>query len=127
MPALVDAHVHLGYRRGLTFSADNYTRDTILDELNRFWYFGVAAVFEAGTGRGALPFQLRADAHPPTRYLTAGRGFAMPNAGPGVPMRDAPYGVATEDDARRDVRELAAHHPDMIEFGSTIAAAPSRS
>ena len=116
MPALVDAHVHLGYRKGLTFSAENYTRDNVLDELDRFAYYGIAAVLEAGTGRGILPFQIREQAHSGARYLTAGRGFAMPNAGPGVPMRDAPYGVTTEDDARRDVQELAASRPDMIKI-----------
>jgi imidazolonepropionase-like amidohydrolase len=87
MPAVVDAHVHLGYRNGATFTADNYTSANLLDELDRFSYYGVA-----------------------------GRGLAMPNAGPGVPMRDAPYGVTTEADARRDVRELAAAHPDMIKI-----------
>jgi len=116
MPAIVDAHVHLGYRRGATFTGDNYTRDNLLDELDRFSYFGIAAVLEAGTGRGLLPFQVRAREHPHTRYLTAGRGFAMPNAGPGVPMRDAPYGVTTEAEARRDVQELAASRPDMIKI-----------
>jgi imidazolonepropionase-like amidohydrolase/streptogramin lyase len=116
MPALVDAHVHLGYRRGSTFTADNYTRENLLDELDRFSYYGVAAVLEAGTGRGLLPFQVRGEAHSGARYLTAGRGFAMPNAGPGVPMRDAAYGVTTEDEARRDVRELAANRPDLIKI-----------
>ena len=116
MPALVDAHVHIGYRKGLTFTADNYTRENLLDELDRFAYYGVAAVLEAGTGRGTLPFQVRGEPHAGARYLTAGRGFAMPNAGPGVPMRDAAYGVTTEEEARRGVRELAAHTPDLIKI-----------
>jgi len=116
MPALVDAHVHLGYRKGLSFSADNYTRDTLLDTLDRFAYCGVAAVFEAGTGRGDLPFQVRSDARTGARYLTAGSGFAMPNAGPGVPMRDAAFGVTTENEARASVRALAAKHPDLMKI-----------
>jgi len=116
MPALVDAHVHLGYRNGATFTADNYTSGNLIDELDRFSYFGVAAVLEAGTGRGVLPYQVREQAHSGARLLTAGRGLAMPNAGPGVPMRDAPYGVTTEAEARRDVRELAASRPDMIKI-----------
>src|SRR5262249_10490249 len=116
MPAIVDAHVHLGYRNGSTFSADNYTRENLFDEFDKFSFYGVAAVLEAGTGRGPLPFQVRALAHSGARYLTAGRGFAMPNAGPGVPMRDAAYGVTTEAEARRDVRELAANRPDMIKI-----------
>jgi imidazolonepropionase-like amidohydrolase len=31
-------------------------------------------------------------------------------------MRDSAYGVTTEEEARRDVRELAAHKPDMIKI-----------
>jgi imidazolonepropionase-like amidohydrolase/streptogramin lyase len=116
MPAIVDAHVHLGYRAGLTFTADNYTRENLLDEFETFAFYGVAAVLEAGTGRGPLPFQVRALTHSGARYLTAGRGFAMPNAGPGVPMRDAAYGVTTEAEARRDVQELAVNRPDMIKI-----------
>jgi imidazolonepropionase-like amidohydrolase len=116
MPALIDAHVHLGYRKGLSFSAENYTRDNLLDTLDRFAYCGVAAVLEAGTGRGDLPFQVRSDARSGARYLTAGSGFAMPNAGPGVPMRDAAFGVTTDAQARENVRKLVANHPDLIKI-----------
>jgi len=120
IPALVDAHVHLGYRKGLSFTADNYTRDNLLDILDRFAYYGVAAVLEAGTGRGDLPFDVRNnvrnEARSGARYLTAGRGFAMPNAGPGVPMRDAAFGVTTEAEARADVRALVAKKPDLIKI-----------
>lgn len=116
MPALVDDHVHLGYRRGPSFTAANYTRENLLDSLDRFAYYGVAAVLEAGTARGELPFLVRRESRPGTRYLTAGRGFAMPNAGPGPPMRDAAYGETREADARRDVRELIASKPDLIKI-----------
>ena len=116
IPALVDAHVHLGYRKGLSFTADNYTREILLDTLDRFAYYGVSAVLEAGTGRGDLPFQVRSEARSGARYLTAGRGLAMPNAGPGVPMRDAAYGVTTEAEARKYVEELAAKKSDLIKI-----------
>ena len=36
MPALVDAHVHLGYRNSATFVAENYTSANLLDELDPF-------------------------------------------------------------------------------------------
>src|SRR5262249_29216340 len=49
MPALIDVHTHLGYRRSATFSAANFTRETILDELDQFAARGVAAVASAGT------------------------------------------------------------------------------
>ena len=117
MPAIVDAHVHTGYRKRLTFSADNYTRDNLLDTLNRLAYYGIAATLEMGTGRGELPYQLRTEAHAGTAlFHTAGRGFAMPNAGPGVPMRDAAYGVTTNEEARKYVQELAARHVDLVKI-----------
>ncbi|OLC83309.1 MAG: hypothetical protein AUH72_04660 [Acidobacteria bacterium 13_1_40CM_4_65_8] len=50
MPALVDVHTHLGYRKGATFAAENFTRENVLDELNRFAYYGVAAVQTCLTG-----------------------------------------------------------------------------
>src|SRR5207244_908901 len=42
MPTLIDAHGHPGFQRGLTYSADNFTRENIIDDLNRALYFGVA-------------------------------------------------------------------------------------
>ncbi|MGH9658497.1 MAG: amidohydrolase family protein, partial [Bryobacteraceae bacterium] len=52
IPALVDAHSHLGYMNGLTSGPQNYTRDNILDHLHRFAYFGVAASQAMGTDFG---------------------------------------------------------------------------
>jgi imidazolonepropionase-like amidohydrolase len=116
MPALVDAHVHMGYRRGLDFSTNNYTRENLSDILDRFAYYGVGAILEAGTARSDLPYDLRANPPRGALYRTAGRGFGMPNAGPGGPMRDSAYGVTTEVEARSDVRELAAKKADMVKI-----------
>jgi imidazolonepropionase-like amidohydrolase len=116
MPALIDDHVHMGYRKGTSFTADNYTRENLIDMLDRYAFYGVAAVLETGTGRGDLPYKVRAEAHSGARYLTAGSGFGMPNAGPGGAMRDSAYGVTTEEQARGYVRELAAHSPDMVKI-----------
>lgn len=111
MPALIDAHGHLGYRRGASFSVENYTRENILDHLQRQAYHGVAAFMSMGTERDvgyALRDELRASPPPNAAlFLTAGRGLAMPNGGPNPPLRDAPYGVQTEAEARAAVRELA--------------------
>src|SRR5215467_764980 len=108
IPALVDAHVHMGYRKGLDFSTNNYTRENLTDILDRFAYYGVAAILEAGTARSDLAYEMRAKPTSGALFLTAGRGFGMPNADPGGPMRDSAYGVTTEAEARADVRELAA-------------------
>jgi len=121
MPLLVDTHVHLGYQKGLVFAADNFTRDTIVDQLDRYLYAGVGAVLSLGTDPGMLPFQVRADQAAGqlagTTWLTAGRGIAAPNAGPGTPeLKASAYGVTTEEEARRAVREQTAHKVDFIKI-----------
>ena len=35
MPALLDPHVHLGYQKGITYSAANFTRATFASESGR--------------------------------------------------------------------------------------------
>ena len=94
IPALVDAHSHLGYtdaRTGDT-SSTHYTRENLLDHLRRYAYYGIAATLSMGLDRGELPYELRAmPADGAALFLTAGRGIAMPNAGPNaLYWRDAP-------------------------------------
>jgi len=120
MPAIVDAHSHLGYtdaRTGDTSSA-HYTRDNLLDHLRRYAYFGIAATLSMGLDRGELPYELRAMPVDGTAlFRTAGRGIAMPNAGPNaLYWRDAPYGVTTESEGRQAVRELAAKKVDVVKI-----------
>jgi imidazolonepropionase-like amidohydrolase len=117
MPALINLHSHIGYQQGSTFDAVNYTRGNILDQLSQYAYYGVGAVFTAGTDPGDLTFQLRTEAHAGALLRTAGRGFAAPNAGPGAAaMRGAAYGVTTVDEARQGVRELAGRKPDFVKI-----------
>ena len=120
MPALIDAHSHLGYTdvRTRDTSSSHYTRDNLLDHLRRYAYFGIAATLSMGLDRGDLPYQLRAEpATGAALFLTAGRGIAMPNAGPNADYwKDAAYGVTTEAEARQAVRELAAKKVDIVKI-----------
>ncbi|MBZ5608382.1 MAG: amidohydrolase family protein [Acidobacteriia bacterium] len=121
MPALIDAHVHLGYQKDLVYSAGNFTRENLIDQLNRYAYCGIAAVLSLGTDLGDLPFELRAEQQSGklggALYRTAGRGFAAPNAGPGTPeLKASAYGVTTEEEARRLVRVEIARHVDFIKI-----------
>jgi len=117
IPALIDTHVHLGYRKGLDFSPSNYTRENVTDTLDRFAYYGVGAILETGTARGDLAYQMRNEpVGPRPFYMTAGRGLAMPNAGALGPMRGSGYGVTTDAEARADVEELAAKKADMVKI-----------
>src|SRR5262249_2723687 len=116
MPAIIDVHTHLGYRQGASFRAENFTRDTVVDELRQFAARGVTAVASAGTDRGELTLQLRNEAHPGALVRTAWRGIAPPAAGPNPPMRAAPFGAATEAEARDQVRQLAAKRVDYVKI-----------
>jgi imidazolonepropionase-like amidohydrolase len=117
MPGMVLAHGHIGYLRGTTFARENYTRTNLIDHLNRYLYYGVVAMMSTGTDPGDLPFELRVAPHPGALFRTAGAGLAAPDASTGnLAMRGVPYGVTTEEEARRDVRELAARKPDFVKI-----------
>jgi imidazolonepropionase-like amidohydrolase len=120
MPALVDVHSHLGYTnvKAMTTSAANFTRANLVDHLNRYAYYGIAATLSMGVDRGELPFQVRAETIPNAAlFRTAGSGIALPDAGPGAEYRkDAAYGVTTEAEARKAVQELAARKVDVVKI-----------
>ena len=120
MPAIVDAHSHLGYTdvKHNTTAAANFTRENLIDHLRRYAYFGIAATLSMGVDRGELPYELRTNPVPGAAlFRTAGRGIALPNAGPGAEYRkDAAYGVSTEDEARKAVQELAAKKVDIVKI-----------
>ena len=112
IPALVDLHGHVGFQRGLTYAAANYTRENIVDHLRRYLYHGVSTVVSLGTDAGDLWRQIQRDQQLGTldgaRLYTAGSGLAAPNAGPGSPaLRPSAHGVTSEEEGRRLVGELA--------------------
>lgn len=116
IPAIVNAHVHVGFQRDTSFDKANYSRASIINQLKQYAYYGTGAVMTAGTDLGDVSYEIRDNPVPGAALLrTAGRGFAMPNAGPyGQAMRDSAYGVTTEKEARKYVREIAAKKPDLI-------------
>ena len=134
IPALVDAHSHIGYMKGLTSGAANYTRENVLDHMRRFAYYGVAASQAMGSDFGELPFQLRdellAGRHPDAaRFLTAGRGLAPLSEISADNMRQAAYPVTTVAGARAAIEELALRKVTIIKTwvddrGGTITPLP---
>jgi imidazolonepropionase-like amidohydrolase len=117
IPGLVLLHGHVGYIKGTTFAAENYTRANLIDHLTRYLYYGIVAMMSTGTDPGDLPFQLRAEPHAGALFRTAGRGLAAPGASTGnLAMRGVAYGVTTEEEARQDIRELAARKPDFVKI-----------
>ena len=119
IPALVDAHSHIGYMKNLTSGPQNYTRENILDHMYRFAYFGVAASQAMGSDFGDLPYQLRdelqAGKYPDAaRFLTAGRGLAPEDEVRPDNMRHSAYTIRIEDDIKKAVEELAARNVTIV-------------
>jgi imidazolonepropionase-like amidohydrolase len=121
MPPLINAHGHPGFQRGLTYSAENFTRENIIDDLNRALYFGVAAVQSQGIEKGDITFQIRADQEAGrlggALLRVAGRGIGAPNAGPGgAAYAGIAYEVKSEEEGRQAVQELAAKKVNVIKI-----------
>ena len=121
MPALIATHVHPGFQRGTTYAKENYARDTVINDLDRALYFGVAVVQSQGIEAGDLLYDLRAGQQQgklnTARLMVAGRGIGAPNAGPGgAAYAGIAYEVTTQDESRRAVLELVARKVDMIKI-----------
>lgn len=121
IPALVDLHGHVGFQRGLSYDAANYTRATIVDQLRAYAWHGVGAVVSLGTDAGNLWREIQreqqAGALDGARLHTAGRGLAAPNAGPGSPaLRPSAHGVTSAAEGRRLVGELAAQGVSFVKI-----------
>ena len=114
IPALIDGHNHIGLTniRDGSSSKANYTRDNLVDQLERYAYYGVAAALSMGLEANPdVAYRLRDELVPhAARFLTVGKGIAAtPMAGPPTEARlGIPYGAATEEEGRRAVRELHA-------------------
>jgi imidazolonepropionase-like amidohydrolase len=125
IPALIDIHNHLGWtdQRTNTASKQSYTRALVIDHLQRYAYYGVAATLSMGLDRWdvdpELPYRLRNEIIPnAARFLTVGRGIAAtPMAGPVADYRlGVPYGAQTEAEGRALVHALHARNVEMIKI-----------
>ncbi len=121
IPALVNLHGHVGFQRGLTYDAANYTRANIEDHLQRYAYHGIGVIVSMGTDAGELWREIQRDQAAGqtggARLFTAGRGLAAPMAGPGAAaLRPSAAGVTSEDEGRALVAELAGQGVSFIKI-----------
>jgi imidazolonepropionase-like amidohydrolase len=121
MPTLISTHVHPGFQKGVSYVAANFTRDTVMNDLNRALYFGISVVQSQGIERGDVLYRIRADQEAGVlggaKLLVAGRGIGAPNAGPGAAAyAGIAYEITTEADARRAVDELAANEVNIVKI-----------
>ncbi len=114
IPALIDGHNHIGIvnEHDGSNSKANYTRANLVDQLERYAYYGISSALSMGLEVDQeLAYQMRDEVIPnAARFLTVGKGIAAtPIAGPtGEPRLGIPYGARTEKEGREHVRELHA-------------------
>jgi imidazolonepropionase-like amidohydrolase len=122
IPALIDGHNHMGLinEHDGSNSKANYTRDNLIDQLERYAYYGTAATLSMGLEADQdLAYQLRDEFIPgAARFLTVGKGIAAtPIAGPpGEARLGIPYGARTEAQGRTYVRELKARGVHFVKI-----------
>ncbi|MCB1670798.1 MAG: amidohydrolase family protein [Gammaproteobacteria bacterium] len=85
MPAMIDAHAHLGYEGYTSWGAGNYSRKNLADHLDHYSYYGFSAVFSAGSDPHQLALSIQQDQQQGSlggaRFLFAA-GMAPPGQGP---------------------------------------------
>lgn len=133
MPAMVDMHGHIGYQNvpAGSMSKEMYTRENLIDHLERLAYHGIGGVVSIAdlvdrsdlrggrTGWGDVPLRMRNEVVAGAAlFRTAGPGIAWPGSGAqGHPSRsDVPYPVTTVEEARAAVDDYARLKPDFIKI-----------
>lgn len=133
MPGKVDLHGHIGFQHDVdgTMAKEYYTRENLIDHLQRLAYYGFSAVTSIGdlvdrsdlhggrTGWGDVPLQVRNQIIPnAAMFRTAGTGIAWPGSGAnGHPARtDVPYPVTTVEEARAATRDYLKMKPEFVKI-----------
>ncbi len=121
IPGLISAHSHLGILLNNADPSPNaYTAENVTAALNQFERYGVTTIVSLGLNRD-LVYDLRDQQRDGklggATLLTAGRGIGVSNGAPPLLVAaDQVYRPATPDEARKNVDELAAHHPELIKI-----------
>lgn len=107
IPALIDAHAHLGYQSVDSWGAQNYDDANLRDNLSQYAYYGFSTVFSAGSDPVALIDELRATIDVESLSL------ATPLAAYGV----APKGFGPNNTFLNEIRSVEAEQGTKILFG----------
>ena len=59
MPAIVNAHSHLGWEGYTSWGSENFTRENLIDHLYRHAYYGVGTVISTGSDREEIALQVQ--------------------------------------------------------------------
>lgn len=130
MPALIDAHAHLGFQSRQSWGADNYDLENLTDNLEQYAYYGFGAVFSAGSDPAEIAQLLAATVRrrknlPEFLYAA---GLAPPGEGPNNQFLEQTsqvqartgyqvlYGVTDPESARKTVTDLALKRFEFLKI-----------
>ena len=133
MPTMVDLHGHFGFQNipAGTMSKETFTRENLIDHMQRLAFHGVGAAVGVGdlvdrsdmhggrTGWGDVPLKLREEVVPGAAlFRTSGAGMAWPGSGAqGDPSRvDVAYPVTTVEEVRAAVADYVRMKPAFIKI-----------
>src|SRR4029077_6271571 len=118
MPAMVNAHVHIGYEGYTSWGAANHTPANVLDHLQREAFYGVGATQSVGSSPTDQSLQIQRDQQagrlPPASRFFFMPGFAPPGGGPDAALRVATTAlhvineVSNAQEARAAVQAVGA-------------------
>ena len=120
MPALVNAHTHLGWEKYTSWGAQNFTRENLIDHLYRHAYYGVGTVISTASDRQSIARPVALD----QKLGRIGGARYVPEPGLGTPggganpnftndtgwwgAGDGFYEPASPEEARTAIRAEAA-------------------
>jgi imidazolonepropionase-like amidohydrolase len=117
MPAMINAHVHIGYEKYTSWGAGNYTAKNVLDHLQREAFYGTAVTLSVGSSplEASLQFQgdQKSGKFPPASRFLFIPGYAPPNGGPDEVLREATNAlhvineVTTAREAHASIQKMA--------------------
>ena len=128
MPAIVNAHSHLGWEAYTSWGSKNFTRENLIDNLYRHAYFGVGTVVATASDRESIGLPVALDQKlgkiGGARYVfEPGLGTPGGGANPNFTYDtgwwgagDGFYEPATPDDARKAVRAEAAKGIQIVKI-----------
>jgi imidazolonepropionase-like amidohydrolase len=131
IPALIDAHSHVGYQGREDWGSHNYGVENLIDNLEQYAYYGFGAVFSAGSDSPAvlrtLESSRKSGDFTGARLLYAA-GMAPPGQGPNNQFlthamaveesfgETVLYGLETPGQARQQVRDAANNGISFIKI-----------
>ena len=120
MPAIVNAHTHLGWEKYTSWGAENFTRENLIDHLYRHAFYGVGTVISTASDRQSIALPVALD----QKRGRVGGARYVPEPGLGTPggganpnftnhpgwwgAGDGFHEPASAEDARKAIRGEAA-------------------